>query len=637
MTSRTSTTTVFRAHDDPTIDVFVRPSSIKGRYERMIVISHDLQVDDRAIDPETLFVTTDWLAWLRLTKRGAHSLHIDSALESWPGGGAPPLDHLLRATEWMYLDGVDATLFRGVSLGKLSNWEVAASYHAAFRVFSALDRLVGEFRPRRMILVDMRSEYDFTSAAVKRMLVRSVAERWGAEYAESAPPAEAEPRYFPHVAFDSETPPPSPFRRVLTVTYESATNILCLFRESLGKEKFRVLILQNLLLTQGLLDAAPEEAQPIIIAQQNPKSPSFVWSCLKKGIFLTRLPLARLTAADRRVLTEIRQKFTDAWNSPSSNPMEEAIRSFALKFVLSGDLLERRSVEVKKYEALFVARRPARILVGDSEGGLCRLLLELCRKTGTPADELPNGMFLGCQSIDARCGDGFSAPLISRFLAWGGHAGKWLRRIGSPVPVSEVGYPVVDILRRRMSLPKRIGSKHALVLPLHVERLDVQGVESRTFSTLVGTVRALADEGYKVRIKVHPGYHDLRYYDDIVRECSLDAEVIKTGTLLDHLEWADVVVGPVSSNAFIETLSVGRRYVPMVLRPTSNDATLVQPIAVADTVERMLDMVRRDDSDCEEKLRRLTGYDPGLATGTSIWSAMRQGAASLRASPGSDS
>ena len=614
---------VRRAEDERPLDVLVRPGWIRERYRQFVVVANDLQVDLSGIDPETLVVTTDWLAWRRLSGRGVHALHVESALEHWPGEPAPPLDHLVRATEWMYVDGADATAFRNVSLGKLFNWEVAASHHAAFRVFHGLDRLATEFRPQRIVFVDLRGEYDFVPDEAKRSLVRAVADKYGAAYAERPCAESADERFYPHLRFDMETPPPPRLKRMLVAIYEACVQTLCDAHDALRGKRSRVFILQNPLLSDSLLKSAPPTAQPAVLARYNPKSRRFVSSCLKSGVVLARLPWAWLTGADRRVLRKIRATFADAWKTAASDPVDEATRLFIRRHVLREGILERKALESKRFAALLRRMKPDRMLIGDSENGTGRLLLEIGQHLRIPVDELPNGVFLGCQSVDSRCGDCARGPLISRFLSWGVHAESWLRQVGSPVEVSRVGYPVVDILRRRPPLPRRAGTRNALVLPLHVERLDVRGIESKVFSTLVETVRVLQGKGFQVRIKAHPGYHDLRYYDDLVRESGLNADVVKTGTVLDHLAWADVVVGPVSSNAFIETLAMGRAYVPMVLYPSATDARLVRPIPVAETIEQMAALVDREGIDREEALRILTDYDPANPAGARIWSAMQ--------------
>jgi hypothetical protein len=69
--------------------------------------------------------------------------------------------------------------------------------------------------------------------------------------------------------------------------------------------------------------------------------------------------------------------------------------------------------------------------------------------------------------------------------------------------------------------------------------------------------------GYsEVRIKPHPGFPEtIPYMEAVLRYFRLDARVV-AGRLDEHVAWADVVVGPVNSGAFVETLSLGKPYYP---------------------------------------------------------------------------
>ena len=135
---------------DPRLD-------LRQRYRRVVLLSHVRHLD--RLDPDAddqLVISTDWLAWRRWTDAGRAGLHFDALIADWPEEMGDPATHHQRACEWVYVDGRDVTLFRGVSLGKQFNRAVSLfSLHFA-RAWHGLDRLCRRFGPEEIVLLDLR-------------------------------------------------------------------------------------------------------------------------------------------------------------------------------------------------------------------------------------------------------------------------------------------------------------------------------------------------------------------------------------------------------------------------------------------------------------------------------------------------
>jgi hypothetical protein len=60
----------------------------------------------------------------------------------------------------------------------------------------------------------------------------------------------------------------------------------------------------------------------------------------------------------------------------------------------------------------------------------------------------------------------------------------------------------------------------------------------------------------------------------VMRYHSVACQIETSGTLKSLIAWADVVVGPINSGSFVETLALGKPYYPCQFGPSSLDASL---------------------------------------------------------------
>lgn len=595
---------------------------LADRYETLVLARHSDQIAD--LDPagaDTLVVFSDWLSWVEWRRRGGAGVPAESFLAEWPDQLGDPDRVFQRGTAWMMVDGKDVTLFHGVSLGKQFNWILAGVWHAHTRLEAALDAAIRRFRPAKLVYRGLRAEYEFLGADLLKTLARRVAAAHCLAFLDEERPSPAGP--YPELPFDGEHPPVSFGRKIILRTVELVLDGMTrLAAKRLGARR-RVLVIHNLICVTSLLDSQDGLAlQPLLIGRHHPKRRGFLAKIWRSGAHLAALPAARLDADDRRRLAEIRRSLTSAWTQPGS-PAVEAQRAFAARHVLAPGALEAKAIEVKRFVQFFARHRPNHIVVGDSENHLVRLVAELARARAISVDELLNGMFVTRQRMDSRTGDGNHPPVIDRLLAWGPANERWLKATQAPIACTQTGYPVIDMLKRSIH-PPAPGLGRALILPLHVDRADVAGLFGEVFSQLVETVRAVQAAGYAdIRVKVHPGFINLPYYQAVLDHFDLRVTCLKDGPLLPHIHWCDIVVGPVNSGALVETLAVGRPYYPLLCPPTSFDPALYHPIApLAGTAElgRALDQKRSQTA--EPVLREIGGYNPQHPAAAGVWSAI---------------
>lgn len=593
------------------LSVLARPTWLAASYQRLVLISHRRHLDGLDLaDASQLIVSTDWLAWRRAVTAGAHCLHFEFALGTWPEGRGDPATTHLRACDWVTVDGRDVTLFQGVSLGHQFVRDVTLLSNAAERLWHALDRLCAEFRPGRLELIDLRVEFDLLDPAVKRALVADVARRHGAVVVDrlDAPPA-GDPGFSERVD-DYGAPPAEPrLGGWLRAIYGGSIDWACRVRR-LFDRRAEILILHNFATVRSLLAFHDSTTVvPALFAGHMPKSPRFLLDVLRRGFSLVHVPEGRLDAADLRALAAIKAALAAAWTAPATG-VEAARQAFIRDRIVAAGWLEQRARAVKGHLDLFRRRRFARVLVGDATNQLCRTLAETARLSGVPVDELLNGMFLAPQVCDARAGSAHATPCIDRLLSWGEGNERWLALSRAALPTIRTGYPALDVLRAD---PTPFASAdHALVLPIYADCDDTPALFGNIFTWMVETVGALKAAGCRtVRVKLHSGPQNLGYYRDVLVESGLgDTEIVKGGPLDPHLAWADLVVGPVNSGAFVETMAAGKPYFPIRPEPSLIDWSLLPAEGIVTRADQLADRVaRRAAPDLRDWMARWCSFD----------------------------
>lgn len=389
----------------------------------------------------------------------------------------------------------------------------------------------------------------------------------------------------------------------------------------------KVFILNNAAIVYALLDGSRgRRVAPVILAEQWPKTWRFLLSCWRRDVVLAHLPQARLDARDRAMLRGIRRKLESAWEQPSPG-MEEARRTFLRQRLFEGRLLEDRARRAKRYCKLMHRHRFQRVMIGDASNGECRLVVESARWFGIPADELLNGMFLTNVRNDARNGYRSEPASIDRFLAWGRRSAEWANTTALGTPCVRTGYPPTKAFRNATHAP-RPGKDNWLILPSMPEGGDIRFLKSSTFSCLADVLRVLKELGFRnVRVKLHPGaLSNKRYFESIAAYVGLPCETYARGSIADYLDWADYVVGPVNSGAFVEALAAGRPYYAFRLHPSSIDPRYLEGIPLMETADDLRHAIEQGlEPDGEEILQELCSIRDIPDPVDRVWAALEEG------------
>jgi hypothetical protein len=215
-------------------------------------------------------------------------------------------------------------------------------------------------------------------------------------------------------------------------------------------------------------------------------------------------------------------------------------------------------------------------------------------------------MFVCPIQTDVRCGDRVMPAGITRLLAWGEQQLDWLKFSAAPeVGSLRVGHPGLDRLRRAggpLTMPPA-GRGNVLVLPFMPTGSNSRTPRAQILTFLVETVRMLQDLGYRdIVLKLHPGVGGLSYVERVASEFRLSCKVVKSGRMIDLLDWAHIVIGPVESGAMVETLALGRPYFGVTVPPSSVDDRFFPGFAVHRSVSDLRRALLAGDQPDRERL-----------------------------------
>ena len=584
--------------NDDNLSVVGPTEGLKDAYERFVLISHRDQL--RACDmndADSLIVTSDWLAWRLVAEAGGHGIHFEAALAEWPGERGDPDRHLLESSRWMLNEGHDQTMFRGVSLGRQFTVPIARFRHAYLRMWHALDRLCRRYGPRVIVFFDLRAEYDVLDDDVIGDLVREAADRHGATFADRHDPAQRDRHTYPMdpvVRAPGRTPA---MKRWFLELYEVFVDAAFRLRAAFAPAKPRVFVFLNWAGVSSLIHGAGGLLlTPVLTIRPWPKSFDFLVQCWRQGIVLARLPGCGFDADDETAVKNIVSAI-DALYAQPATPLAAAEGTFVRRRIVNSGWLRGRAREVKSYERLFERRRIKRILIGDAENMLGRTLVGVGAAQEIPSDELFNGLRTTRQLTDVHHPEPTDNIPLSRFLSRGEQDEAWLRQIGSTLPSVRTGYPVVASIARRNTYEGARGKAiKALILPLLVQRYDVKALFANTFANLVDVARTLSELGYReFRVKLHPGHIGAKpNFEAVLDHYHMAADVVVSGPLSEHVDWADIVVGPVNTGAMVETFARGKPYYAFRARPSSVDPTLCGNIRVLETGEELHQALKED-------------------------------------------
>ena len=111
------------------------------------------------MDIETLIVCCDWLVWQKVIREKRHCVHYELGI--FDCSDPDPVDTSLsvRANDWMFDEGRDLTLFRGVSLGSTFGNKSSACLISFLRIEKSLHKLIERFSPEEILYFNYSNDF----------------------------------------------------------------------------------------------------------------------------------------------------------------------------------------------------------------------------------------------------------------------------------------------------------------------------------------------------------------------------------------------------------------------------------------------------------------------------------------------
>ena len=366
-------------------------------------------------------------------------------------------------------------------------------------------------------------------------------------------------------------------------------------------------------------------AAPLLFAHRELKTWAFLKNCWRGGSFLTHLPLAWLSGADRRRIDQIRGDVAKNCVEPKSG-LQGCVNHYVRHNVINHPDFVRMCQSVKRVSSFFERKSPARIIVSDVMNPGTREYIELAYNQGCPVDYLPHGMRISRQHHDTLIGASDTPSQISRMLGWGEQARGYLADHNSGCEFVRIGYPGLDDLRTAALANTKIKKDNALILPYSVDTEGFVNMSSIIYPLLIDTIRVVRKRGFKnIRVKIHPGSKfNKTYYVKVLDRLDEPVELIHEDRGLSaHLDWADIVVGPIVSGTFVETLAAGKPYYAFLTQPSGNAMEYLKGVELLETPENLdAALTRGDDPDRESILQYFCSGSDIPNASRRLWEAM---------------
>lgn len=548
-------------------------SLIKERYRRFALIAHPRHLDALdSQDEDTVFVSCNWLVWQEAIAAGRHCVFIESEKASKELQDLAN-DLFVQSNDWIYVNGDDATLFCGVSLGRKFLREICYVILEHARLKSGLQALKERFNPSEIVYFDFRMEPSILDSTERLAMISRIVEPWGLRVVDRGDPLAGDDVYVPQSraiihSLSLRQPTRERIKSFLTDGFETVITWLSRRRRNFGRPRKSVLMVVTHMNGTPLIEAFDRtDVFALFLARwfPNKKKLLSLTKCLAKGVLPISEPYRTPADEDLEAIKRIEDALEAAWAEPGTE-LDDAVRDYVRGHILEPGRLSSMAGQVRWAEAVLARYRPDVIVTDGLQNPLSTTFFELAKNRGLATaatwhshylDNVKQPMF-GC--------DPRTESVADYCLTWGKTHEDWLHAIQAKCKSIRTGSVVADTNRPRN--PLRPGGRRVLVLQYAVPVYDTLWPQGGQYPFFVETVRMLDDLGYhEVRLKLHPGTFSLGHYRKIAGYFGLKCEIFIGNDFEDHMAWADLVIGPVHTGAMLKVLAAGKPYFPVLLPP----------------------------------------------------------------------
>ncbi|MBT5050983.1 MAG: hypothetical protein HOM58_20960 [Rhodospirillaceae bacterium] len=523
-------------------------------------------------DEDTLYVCCDWLCWQMAMAEGLPCIHYEIGLS-----GEDPDDLMstlyIDASDWVYVEGEDATLFNGVSLGRKFFKETGLVIFECCKIDQTLRNLIQRFGPEELHYFDYRTDLVYLSADARLDLIKDIADACGVRLIDhrqhsNDPETSHTLQAVYDVALENEFGWGRGWRKSARRLGEVLIDFVCRTRRHLGNRKISVLLLNTHLTSLPLLrEFDGDGVVPIFIGIHfpNKRDWKFLFRSILKGVQLASRPHTPLTQYDIAFVDAMGLRLEQAWKLPVGL-VETFVRRYVREKILAPGRLHDMAYTVRWADQLLIRQRPDRVVTDGLQNATYCTFLELARQKKIPTAATWHGHYLIDMKLETLGGDRRVEALADYCLTWGAAQEDWLDNTDATSISLRTGNPIAG--QHFSDVPPTSGTNSVLVLQYAPLLQDLHAPQSQAYRYFVETVRMLMELGYEdICYRLHPGHARTSYYQDIAERFGLVCRISDSGSFKEVLEPAEFVIGPVTTGAMMEVLGASKPYYPVLLEP----------------------------------------------------------------------
>ena len=551
---------------DPLVSYFSMRRKLRDHYDYLALVSQKRDVS-KIITPKekTLVISSDWLLIRELEQCGYDVVFFEYGLRNW---GEQELESKLfiRANDWLYINGEDKSLYKGVSLGKLIVREISFVIVGYARLNGALTKICEEFKPKKVYFYNFQSEFSQLDERSILDIVDEVCCQFRAELIIFEDCSEHKDKDFSQSLNYGNHKVPEESYRFLRDFYGVIVEFLSILVRTFTSKKAKVVICTGGHLAQILSKyTKSNNITPIYFSNVLSKNPIDVLSAVLRGAYLARRLNRDVPNVKRKVIAELVDVYLDYWDGAQTNLQTKLVRSHIRNKVFDTELLEYYASVIDLTQRFLRKHQPKRILLDSVLSANSRIWMELAKSERIKVDYIWHGHWEHIIYMDPLGGDVRSEACVDRVYTWGEQNEKWLQAICWKGECIRTGSP---FSQKYLSAKKvqNTAVKNILIIEFVQSSADVRILNAASYGFYVDVIRRLKAVGnFNVRLKLHPGLSNRSYYERITDQYSLNCEIRHDGPFDKHVDWADIVIGPRQTGAHLEVLASRKPYYSFVM------------------------------------------------------------------------
>ncbi len=427
------------------LNSYFTQSDLRSSYKYVALVSHSRHVIKISSDlSDTLIVSTDWLLTMKLCNENFHALYFEAGLQNWNDEKLES-ELYLRANDWVFIDGIDRTKYRGVSLGKLFVRDISYIYISYERLKQSLTNICSTYKPQQIFFYDFRSEVGLLDCQIKSELVSEICSIYGARFVDFSDCVDGNDDEFPQKQVYGSSKPPDVSFPMLRKVFDLFWELLSALLTTRNHTRKKIAVMTGGHLAQILsLEIPNKEIIPIYFSSVLKKSPIVLAKTILRGGYLSSSLTNTESKVNFSIIENIRKIYNDYWNRTECSKLDKFVRRFIATNIFESSRIKFYCSQIDSTKTFLDKHKPYRILLDSVLSPNSRIPMELSKQMGIKVDYIWHGFIQQIILFDALGGDSRSEVLVDRIYTWGSYNERWLENVEWKGEFIRVGNPITQ-------------------------------------------------------------------------------------------------------------------------------------------------------------------------------------------------